>query len=186
MEKKILLKNLTEKMDKVLLNLEHDFNGLRTGRASADFLAPVLVESYGNKVPINQISTISTPDAKTITIQVWDNSLIKTVEKAIVDANLGLNPVADGQVIRLTLPSLSQERRLELVKLAYKYGENNKVSIRNVRREGTDLLKRMEKDKKISEDEHHKINDEIQKLTDKFIDKIDQASKRKEQEILTI
>ena len=95
MEKKILLKNLTEKMDKVLLNLEHDFNGLRTGRASADFLAPVLVESYGNKVPINQISTISTPDAKTITIQVWDNSLIKTVEKAIVDANLGLNPVAD-------------------------------------------------------------------------------------------
>jgi ribosome recycling factor len=179
-------KSLTEKMDKALAMLDKDISGLRTGRASANLLDPVIVEVYGSKMPLSQIGTISTPDAKTITVQVWDKGMVKTVEKAIADANLGLNPNSDGQLIRINIPALSQERRKELVKLAHKYAENTKVSLRNIRRDGMDVLKKMETAKQISKDEHHDHGDEIQKLTDEFTKKIDNTLSVKEKEILTI
>jgi len=179
-------KILTEKMNKALAVLDKEFSGLRTGRASANLLDPVVIEAYGSKMPLSQVGTVSTPDAKTITVQVWDKEMVKTVEKAITDANLGLNPSSDGQLIRMNLPTLSEERRKELVKLAHKYGENTKIALRNIRRDGMDILKKMEKDNEISKDEHHDHADEIQKLTDEFISKIDGTVKSKEEEILTI
>ena len=177
---------LTEKMNKALAMLDKEISGLRTGRSSANLLDPVIVEVYGSKMPISQVGTIATPDAKTITVQVWDKAMVKTVEKAIADANLGLNPCSDGQLIRINLPILSEERRKELVKLAYKYAENSKIALRNIRRDGMDLLKKMETAKQISKDEHHNQADEIQKLTDEFIKKIDATLVIKEKEILTI
>jgi len=177
---------LTDKMNKALAVLDKEFSGLRTGRASANLLDPVVIEAYGSKMPLSQVATVATPDAKTITVQVWDKAMVKTVEKAIADANLGLNPSSDGQLIRMNLPPLSEERRKELAKLAYKYAENTKIALRNIRRDGMDALKKMEKDNIISKDEHHDHGDEIQKLTDDFIKKIDVSSKTKEEEILTI
>ncbi|MDG1436229.1 MAG: ribosome recycling factor [Rickettsiaceae bacterium] len=177
---------LTEKMNKALAMLDKEISGLRTGRASANLLDPVIIEVYGSKMPISQAGTISTPDAKTITVQVWDKSMVKTIEKAIADANLGLNPSSDGQIIRINLPILSEERRKELVKLAYKYGETTKIALRNIRRDGMDFLKKMETAKQISKDEHHEQSDEIQKLTDEFIKKIDATLVIKEKEILKI
>ena len=179
-------KLLTEKMHKALEVLNKEFSGLRTGRASANLLDPVIVEAYGSKMPLSQVGTVSTPDAKTITVQVWDKEMVKTVEKAIADANLGLNPSSDGQLIRMNVPPLSEERRKDLAKLANKYAENTKISLRNIRREGMDLLKKMEKDNEISQDEHHNYADEVQKLTDEFIKKVDNTTKTKEEEILTI
>jgi ribosome recycling factor len=179
-------KILTEKMNKALDVLEKEYGGLRTGRASAHLLDPVVVEMYGSKMPLAQVGTISTPDAKTITVQVWDKGMVKTVEKAIADANLGLNPSSDGQLIRMNLPVLSEERRKELVKLAHKYGENTKIALRNIRRDGMDELKKMEKDNAISKDEHHHYADEVQKLTDEFIQKVDKLVEAKEKEIITI
>jgi ribosome recycling factor len=177
---------LSEKMDKALVVLDKDLSGLRTGRASTNLLDPVVVEVYGSRMPISQVGTLSTPDAKTITVQVWDKAMVKTVEKAIADANLGLNPSSDGQLIRMALPILSEERRKELVKIAHKYAENTKVALRNIRRDGMDTLKKMEKDNEISKDEHHNFSEEIQKLTDDFITKVDANTKQKEQEILNI
>jgi ribosome recycling factor len=177
---------LRERMEKTLAMLGKDLSGLRTNRASVNFLDPVTVEAYGNKMPISQVGTVSTPDAKTITIQVWDKSMVKAVEKAIADSNIGLNPLSDGQLIRMNLPVISQERRQELVKLAAKYGENTKIALRNIRRDGMDALRKMEKDNQISKDEHHSYSEEIQKLTDEFISKIDSAVKNREEEILTI
>ncbi len=177
---------LAEKMDKALAVLDKELRGLRTGRASTNLLDPVVVEVYGSKMPISQVGTLSTPDAKTITVQVWDKAMVKTVEKAIADANLGLNPSSDGQLIRMALPILSQERRKELVKIAHKYAENTKVALRNIRRDGMDTLKKMKKDNEISKDEHHNFSEEIQKLTDDFVAKIDANTKQKEQEILNI
>ncbi len=178
--------SLTEKMNKALAVLDKEHSGLRTGRASAHLLDPVVVEMYGSRMPLSQVGTISTPDAKTITVQVWDKEMVKTVEKAIADANLGLNPNSDGQLIRMNLPILSEERRKELVKLAHKYGENTKIALRNIRRDGMDALKKMEKDNEISKDEHHDYADEVQKLTDEFIQKVDKLAEAKEKEILTI
>lgn len=177
---------LTDKMNKALAVLDKEFSGLRTGRASANLLDPLVIEAYGSKMPLSQVGTVATPDAKTITVQVWDKAMVKTVEKAIDDANLGLNPSSDGQLIRMNLPPLSQERRKELAKLAYKYAENTKIALRNIRRDGMDALKKMEKDNIISKDQHHEHGDEIQKLTDDFIKKIDVTTKAKEEEILTI
>lgn len=182
----ILKQSLTEKMNKALAVLDKEHSGLRTGRASAHLLDPVVVEMYGSRMPLSQVGTISTPDAKTITVQVWDKEMVKTVEKAIADANLGLNPNSDGQLIRMNLPILSEERRKELVKLAHKYGENTKIALRNIRRDGMDALKKMEKDNEISKDEHHDYADEVQKLTDEFIQKVDKLAGAKEKEILTI
>jgi len=166
--------------------LKGEFSGLRTGRASPALLDPVQVEAYGNTVPINQVGTISTPESRLITVQVWDKGLAKAVDKAIRDAGLGLNPQMDGQLLRIPLPELNQERRKELSKLASKYAEAARIAVRNVRRDGMDLLKRLEKDHKISEDEHHSKGEELQKLTDQHIKDIDTALQAKEQEIMQV
>ena len=166
--------------------LKSELAGLRTGRASAALLDPVKVEAYGNVVPINQVGTISTPEARMITVQVWDKSLAKAVDKAIRDAGLGLNPQMDGQLLRVPLPELNEERRKELSKLASKYAEAARVAVRNVRRDGMDLLKRLEKDHKISQDEHHTKGEELQKLTDGHINEIDSVLHTKEQEIMQV
>ena len=170
-------KLLNEKMQKALDVLDRELSGLRTGRASANLLDPVVIEAYGSKMPLSQVGTVSTPDAKTITVQVWDKEMVKTVEKAIADANLGLNPSSDGQLIRMNLPALSQERRKELVKIAHKYGENTKISLRNVRRDGMEALKTMEKNNEISKDELHTYENDIQKLTDTFTNKVNDLIK---------
>jgi ribosome recycling factor len=181
-----LYNNTQDKMNKAIAVFQKELSGLRTGRSSVNFLDPVVVEVYGDRMPLSQVSTISTPDSATITVQVWDKQLVKTVEKAISDANLGVNPSSDGQSIRISLPPLSEERRKELVKIAHKYAENTKIALRNVRRDGMDVLKKMEKDSAISKDEHHNFSDEIQKLTDEFIAKIDDLAKQKEKEIMKI
>jgi ribosome recycling factor len=186
MEKAQLINLLTTKMEGSLRALDHDLKGLRTGRASVNLLDPVMVEAYGSRMPLSQVATVSTPDARIIAVQVWDKGMVKAVEKAITEANLGLNPSSDGQVIRLPLPPLTEDRRKELVKLAHKYGENTKIALRNVRRDGMDELKKMEKDNVINKDEHHTMSESVQKLTDDFVSKIDAQIKIKEQEILTV
>ncbi|MDX1924309.1 MAG: ribosome recycling factor [Rickettsiaceae bacterium] len=186
MDLKPLLSELELKMDKAIKSLEHDLRGLRTGRASVNLLDPVHVEAYGSRMPISQLATVTVPDARMLNVQVWDKSMVKAVEKAISDANLGLNPATDGQNIRLPIPPLNQERRKELAKLAGKYGENAKIAIRNIRRDGMDDLKKLEKDKQISEDELHSVGEEVQKLTDKEISNIDKIVKAKEHEISSI
>jgi len=177
---------LDRRMKGAVATLKSEFGGLRTGRASAALLDPVMVEAYGNTVPVNQVGSIATPEARMITVQVWDKGLAKAVDKAIRDAGLGLNPQMDGQLLRIPLPELNQERRKELSKLAAKYAEAARVSVRNVRRDGMDLLKRLEKDKKIGEDEHHTKGDELQKLTDANIKDIDAMLQAKEQEIMQV
>ncbi len=174
------------KMDSSLKILDHELTGLRTGRSSINLLDPIQIEAYGSKMPLSQVASLSTPDARTITVQVWDKSMVKIVEKAIVESNLGLTPLSDGQLIRITIPFLTEERRKELVKFAYKYGENAKIALRNIRRDGNEELKKLEKDNLITKDEHHNLSAEIQKLTDDYSNKIDGQVKQKEQEILTI
>lgn len=179
-------KTLSLKMDSSLKVLENDLKGLRTGRASVHLLDPVQIDLYGSRVPLSQVATISTPDARTIAMQVWDKNMVKVVEKAIIESNLGLNPSSDGSFVRISIPALTEERRKELVKLAYKYGEDAKISIRNIRRDGMDSLKKLEKDNSISEDQQRKISNEIQELTDEYVTKIDTIIKQKEKDILTI
>jgi ribosome recycling factor len=177
---------LDRRMKGAVSTLKSEFGGLRTGRASAALLDPVMVEAYGNTVPVNQVGSIATPEARMITVQVWDKGLAKAVDKAIRDAGLGLNPQMDGQLLRIPLPELNQERRKELSKLAAKYAEAARIAVRNVRRDGMELLKRLEKDKKIGEDEHHTKGDELQKLTDANIKDIDTLLHSKEQEIMQV
>jgi ribosome recycling factor len=177
---------LDRRMNGAVATLKSELAGLRTGRASAALLDPVKVEAYGNLVPINQVGSIATPEARMITVQVWDKSLAKAVDKAIRDAGLGLNPQMDGQLLRIPLPELNQERRKELSKLAAKYAEAARVAVRNVRRDGMDLLKRLEKDHKIGQDEQHTKGDELQKLTDDHIKNIDASLHAKEQEIMQV
>jgi ribosome recycling factor len=177
---------LSRRMDGAVSTVKSELNGLRTGRASAALLDPVKVDAYGNVSPINQIGTVGTPEPRLITVQVWDKGLVKAVDKAIRDAGLGLNPQTDGQLIRIPLPELNEERRKELVKLAHKYAEAARVAVRNVRRDGMDALKKAEKDGKIGQDEHHKLGDELQKLTDGHIRDIDQTLQGKEQEIMQV
>ncbi len=177
---------INRRMTGASATLKNELGGLRTGRASAALLDPVKVEAYGNVVPINQVGTVSTPEPRMITVQVWDKGLAKAVDKAIRDAGLGLNPQMDGQLLRVPLPELNEERRKELSKLASKYAEAARVAVRNVRRDGMDLLKRLEKDHKISQDEHHSKGDELQKLTDQHIKDIDAALHSKEQEIMQV
>ena len=177
---------MNRRMTGAVATLKSELAGLRTGRASPALLDPVKVEAYGNTVPISQVGTISTPEARMLTVQVWDKGLAKAVDKAIRDANLGLNPQMDGQLLRIPLPELNQERRKELAKLASKYAESARVAVRNVRRDGMDLLKRLEKDSKIGQDEHHKHGDELQKITDAHIKEIDSMLHGKEQEIMQV
>lgn len=163
-----------------------DFSGLRTGRASPTLLESVVVEAYGNRMHINQLGNINVPEPRLLTVQVWDASLAPAVEKAIRDADLGLNPSSAGAVIRVPLPELSEERRKELVKVAGKYAEQGRIAIRNIRRDGMDQIKTMEKDGHASEDESHRLSDDIQKVTDEFIKKVDESLSHKEKEIMQV
>lgn len=181
-----LIADLKRRMEGAISSLHHDLSGLRTGRASPALLDSVVVEAYGSKMPISQVGTVSASDARTLSIHVWDGAMVKTVEKAIANAGLGLNPSSDGQYIRVPLPELSEERRKEMVKVAGKYTENAKVSIRNIRRDGMDGLKKMEKDAHVSEDEHHMRADEIQKLTDEYVKKMDDMLSSKEKDIMQV
>jgi ribosome recycling factor len=166
--------------------LKTELAGLRTGRASAHMLDPVHVEAYGAQMPLNQVATVSVPEPRLITVNVWDKSLVHAVEKAIVNSNLGLSPASEGQMLRLRIPELNEERRRELVKIAHKYAETARVAVRHVRRDALDVIKKQEKDHKISKDDHDRISAEIQKATDIAIAEIDQMLGSKEKEILTV
>ncbi|MBR1601342.1 MAG: ribosome recycling factor [Alphaproteobacteria bacterium] len=181
------LKNDTlERMEKTVEALKSDFGGLRAGRAHASLLDGILVEAYGNMTPISQVGTVGVPDARTLSISVWDKGLAKSVEKALRESDLGLNPMSDGQLIRIPIPPLSEERRKELVKIAGKYTEQSKVAIRNIRRDAMDEVKKMKKDALISEDDEKKYNNDIQKWTDDAVKKIDEQFSAKEQDIMQV
>jgi len=182
----MLLENLRKKMNASFDNLLKDFGSLRTGRASVTILDNIMVEAYGSMVPLQQVGTVSAPEARLLTIQVWDSSLIKPTEVAIRNSPIGLSPVVDGTLIRIAIPDLSEERRKEICKLAGKYAEQARISIRNIRREGMEDIKRQEKNKEITEDIHKKLADDIQKLTDEFIKKIDTSLSVKEKEVMKV
>jgi ribosome recycling factor len=177
---------LSKRMDGALASLRHDLGGLRTGRASASVLDPVMVSAYGQSMPINQVGTINVPEAKMITVQVWDKGLVQAVDRAIRDSNLGLNPVTDGTLLRIPLPELNQERRRELAKVAHQYAEGARVAVRHVRRDGMEQVKKAEKDGAVSQDEARALHDKVQKLTDDHIAKIDQLLAQKEGEIMQV
>jgi ribosome recycling factor len=177
------IKDLDRRMRGVLDALKRELGGLRTGRASASLLDPVVVNVYGARMPLNQVATVNVPDARTISVQVWDKSQVQAVDKAIREANLGLNPIAEGTLLRLPIPALNAERRQELAKIAHKYAEHARVGVRNVRRDGMELLKRLDKDGEMSEDEHRKSSARVQELTDKLIKEVDQMLTAKEAEI---
>lgn len=177
---------LTEKMEHALEHLKRDLAGLRTGRASVALLDGVRVDYYGTMTPLKQVANISTPEARLITIQPWEPSLIKEIEKAIANSGLGVNPSNDGKLIRLPLPPLTEERRKELGKICKKHGEDTKVQIRGFRRDANDELKKLQKDTKLTEDELRKAEQDTQKLTDTYVQKIDDVIKKKEQEILEV
>ena len=180
------LEDLKRRMHGAVVVLRQELGGLRTGRASASLVEPVQVDAYGTHMPLNQVATVSVPEPRLISVQVWDKSLVHAVEKAIMAANLGLTPATEGQVIRLRIPELTQERRKELVKVAHKYAEGAKVAVRHVRRDGMDMLKRMERDGDISEDEHKMWSEEVQELTDRHIKLVDDALAHKEKDILQV
>jgi len=180
------IKDLERRMDGASEALRREFAGLRTGRASVHLLEPIMVEAYGAATPIVQVGTIAVPEPRMITVQVWDRSLVGAVERAVRDSGLGLNPASDGQLVRVPIPMLSEERRVELGKIASKYAEQARVAVRNVRRDGMDELKRMERDHEMSQDDHHLWADEIQQLTDDHIKAIDEALEHKESEILRV
>lgn len=180
------INELKRRMQGAIQVLKTELSGLRTGRASAHLLDPVHVEAYGSQMPINQVATVSVPESRLISVSVWDKSLVHATEKAITNANLGLNPQTEGQTIRLRIPELNEERRKELVKVAHKYAEAARVAVRHVRRDGLDVIKKLEKDHKISEDENERISGEIQKVTDEMIHDVDALLSTKEKEILTV
>ena len=180
------LKNFEKKMEETLNSLQKDPSTSRTGRAHASMLDLIKVEVYGQNMPINQIGTVSVSDPQTITVQIWDANNVKFCEKALRESELNLNPIVDGQILRIPVPKLSEERRKELSKIVGQQSEKIKISIRNIRRNGMDFLKNEEKEKKISEDENKKLSNELQKITDNFIKKIDLKIKEKEQEILKV
>jgi ribosome recycling factor len=173
-------------MDGALEALRKEFGGLRTGRASAHLLDQIVVQAYGSAMPLNQVGNVNVPEPRMITVQVWDRGLVREVEKAIRDGGLGLNPASDGQLVRVPIPELSQERRTELSTIAHKYAEQARVAVRNVRRDGMEMLKKQEKDGKISQDEHKGLHDQVQKLTDEHIKKVDETLAAKEKEIMQV
>ena len=180
------VRDIKRRMHGALEALRHEFAGLRTGRASASLLDPITVEVYGTQMPLNQVGTVSVPEARMLTVQVWDKANVTAVEKAIRVSDLGLNPMVDGTLVRIPIPELNEERRRELSKVAAKYAEQARVAVRNVRRHGMDDLKRLEKDHEISQDEHKAWSDEIQELTDKYVTEIDQALETKDREIMQV
>jgi ribosome recycling factor len=179
-------KELKRRMHGAVDALKHDFSGLRTSRASASLLDPIHVEAYGAQMPLNQVASVSVPEPRLISVNVWDRGLVIAVEKAIRASNLGLNPQTEGQVIRLRMPDLTQERRKELVKVAHQYAEKARIAVRNVRRDGMEHLKLLEKEHLISEDDHRHKSDEVQKLTDETIREVDTTLKTKEGEIMQV
>lgn len=180
------LSDLDRRMHGALNVLKQEFSGLRTGRASAALLDPIMVNAYGSPMPLPQVATVSVPEARMISVQVWDNSLTAAVEKAIRESDLGLNPVIDGQTLRLPIPELNEERRQELAKVAAKYAEHARVAVRNVRRDGMENLKRLEKDGDMGKDQQHDLSEDVQGLTDKTIKEIDGALENKEAEIMQV
>src|SRR3954454_8738238 len=177
---------LKRRMQGAIQALKQELGGLRTGRASATLLDPVHADAYGTHMPINQLATISVPEPRLITVQVWDRALVSAVERAIINANLGLNPATEGQVLRLRIPELNEERRRELVKIAHKYAETARVAVRHVRRDGLDTVKKLEKGHEISEDDQERLAADVQKATDAAISEVDHLLAAKEKEILTV
>jgi ribosome recycling factor len=175
---------LTRKMESSIAALQKEFSGLRTGRANASLLDVVQVDAYGSMVPLNQVGNVTVPEPRMLAVKVYDKTLVKAVEKGIANAGLGLNPMPDGDLVRVPIPDLSEERRVELTKVAKKYAEEAKVAVRNIRRDGNESLKALEKKKEISEDDRKRREDEIQKLTDQYVKKIDELLAVKEKEIL--
>ena len=186
MEIEELKSDVGRRMEGAFEVLYREFGGLRTGRASISLLEPITVEAYGQTMPMSQVGTVGVPEARLLTVQVWDKGLVGSVEKAIRDSDLGLNPVSDGQLVRIPIPPLSEERRVELTKIAGRYTEEAKVAIRNVRRHAMDELKKAEKDGDISEDAQREYGDDVQKLTDAYVAKMDEALAKKEEEILQV
>lgn len=180
------LDDIERRMNGAVESLKHEFAGLRTGRASASLLDPITVDVYGANMPLNQVGTVSVPEPRMLSVQVWDKSNASAVEKAIRNAGLGLNPMLDGQLVRIPIPELNEERRAELAKVAAKYAEQGRIAIRNVRRDGMDTLKKLEKDKAISEDDYKMYADEVQSLTDKFVALVDEQLQVKEKEIMQV
>ena len=183
---KPVLTRYRDRMDKAIAALKEEFASLRTGRASASLLDQVTVDAYGSTVPLNQVGAVSVPEPRSISVNVWDRGMVVSVEKAIRNAGLGLNPVVDGQSLRIPIPPLTEERRKDLAKLAGKYAEQQKIAIRNVRRDANDDLKKAEKDSVITQDEQRRMEGEVQKFTDEAIKRVDEALKTKEQEIMQI
>ena len=183
---KPVLARYKERMDKSVVALTEEFHTLRTGRASVGLLDQVMVDAYGATSPLNQIASVSVPDPRSITVNVWDRGLVVSAEKAIRNAGLGFNPVVEGQNLRIPIPPLTEERRKDLVKVAGKYAEQQRIAVRNVRRDANDDLKKAEKDGAINQDEHKRMSDEIQKFTDEAVKRIDEALKTKEHEIMQV
>lgn len=177
---------LQKRMEGTLSALKHDLSGLRTGRASAALLDPVMVDAYGQKTPLNQVSNINAPEPRLITVQIWDKSMVGPVEKAVRNAGLGLNPIVDGQNLRIPLPELNEERRRELVKVGHEYAEKAKIAIRHVRRDGMEEIKKSEKDSDIGEDESHSLSEKVQKMTDDHVTLVEKTVSDKEIEIMKV
>lgn len=178
--------DIERRMKGAIEALQKEYAGLRTGRASVSLLDPVMVDAYGSKMPLNQVATVNAPESRLLTVQVWDAGSVKAVEKAIRDSGLGLNPQPEGNVIRIPIPDLNEERRAELTKVAGKYAEAARVAVRNVRKDGMDVLKKMEKDSEISEDDLKRLSDEVQKMTDGATGRIDEILANKEKDIMTV
>lgn len=181
-----IINDLKKRMENSLNAFHNDLKTIRTGRASASMLDSVNVEVYGSKMPINQVATVSAPEPRLVSVQVWDQNNLASVEKAIANSGLGLNPMSEGNVVRVPIPDLSEERRKDLSKVAHQYAERSKVSIRNIRRDGMDALKKLEKDSVVSQDEQHKKADDIQKITDEYIKNIDESLAVKEKDIMEV
>ncbi len=177
---------LKDRMQKSIVSLRDELAGLRTGRASASLLEPVTVEAYGGRMPLNQVATVTVPEARMLSVQVWDRTLAGAVEKAIRNSGLGLNPAAEGVVIRVPLPELNEERRRDLTKVAHNYAEQARVAVRHIRRDGMDLLKKLEKDGDLSQDDSRKLGDQVQQATDTAVADIDNVLAVKEQEIMQV
>lgn len=180
------IKNAQERMEKVIANLLKEISHVRTGKATTALLDNIKIECYGQTMPLNQVASISTPEVQLIMVQPWDKNVLQDIEKAILKSELGLNPTNDGNVIRLAIPSLNEERRLELVKLVKKFGEEGKIAVRNIRRDANDKMKQMEKEKQIPEDELYAGQDKSQEITDQFVNKIDEMIETKEKEIMQV
>ena len=180
------LSRYRDRMDKAVSALKEEFASLRTGRASANLLDQIMVEAYGATTPLNQVAAITVPEPRSISVSVWDRGVVVSVEKAIRSSGLGLNPVVEGQTLRIPIPPLTEERRRDLAKIAAKYAEQQRIAIRNVRREANDDLKKAEKDSVISQDEQKRMESEVQKMTDEAVKRVDEALKTKEQEIMQV